>query len=159
MTHSFYLADDAGAVDGPWLYPTLSMAQQHCDEMVAPQANGRCWDWIELDGEWVQVWTHSDTDAPTGRTGGTVTEIDGAAVRDAILQEPAAEVDRLRAELAKYVGVEPTVAEEMSYLHRCLDSVLALCDDAERRAGRWENPVPVPEWVEQVRMAAEEATS
>lgn len=65
----------------------------------------------------------------------------------------------LRAELAKYVNVEPTVDEEMAYLHRCLDAVLALCDDAEQQATRWENPLAVPEWVEQVRKAAEGSTS
>ncbi|MCX5202411.1 hypothetical protein OG897_13260 [Streptomyces sp. NBC_00237] len=93
MTHTFYLADYAGAVDGPWLYPTPATAQGLCDELAAPDAAGRSWDWIELEGEWVQVWTHSDTDAPTGRTGGTVTEIDGTAVRDAILRDAADQMD------------------------------------------------------------------
>ncbi|MFD7996884.1 hypothetical protein [Streptomyces mexicanus] len=62
---------------------------------------------------------------------------------------------RLRTELAKYVGKEPTIAEEMAYLSHCLDAVLDLCDDAERQATRWENPLPVPEWVAKVRAAAE----
>ncbi|MFF8100084.1 hypothetical protein ACF07S_09965 [Streptomyces sp. NPDC016640] len=65
-----------------------------------------------------------------------------------------AEIQRLKAELAKYVGKEPTVAEEMEYLSRCLDAVRDLCDEAEKQATRWENPLPVPEWVEQVRAAA-----
>jgi hypothetical protein len=37
-----------------------------------------------------------------------------------------AEVERLKTELAKYVGQEPTVAEEMAYLRRCIDAVDAL---------------------------------
>ena len=43
---------------------------------------------------------------------------------------PAALVEQLRAELAKYVGHEPTIAEEMAYLSRCIDAVHALCDEA-----------------------------
>jgi hypothetical protein len=64
------------------------------------------------------------------------------------------EINRLRDELKKYVGHEPTIAEEMAYLSRCLDAVLDLCRTAEEQATRWENPLPVPEWVEQVRIAA-----
>jgi hypothetical protein len=66
-----------------------------------------------------------------------------------------AERDEARAQLAKYVGHEPTSAEEMAYLSRCLDAVRDLCDDAEKQAKRWETPLPVPEWVDQVRAAAE----
>lgn len=62
---------------------------------------------------------------------------------------------RLTAELDKYVGKEPTRDEEMQYLTSCLDAVLAVCDAAEKQATRWENPLPVPEWVETVRKAAE----
>ncbi|MFI0233088.1 hypothetical protein [Streptomyces sp. NPDC017086] len=57
----------------------------------------------------------------------------------------------LEKERAKYVGKEPTIAEEMAYLSRCIDSVLDLCEKAEKQAGGQ----PVPEWVEQVRAAAE----
>jgi hypothetical protein len=64
------------------------------------------------------------------------------------------EVDRLRAELAKYVGKEPTIAEEMAYLNRCLNAVHDVCDEAEKQATRWEHPLPVPEWVSTVREAA-----
>lgn len=66
-----------------------------------------------------------------------------------------ARVAELEAERAKYVGVEPTIAEEMAYLSRCIDSVLELCDKAEQQAKRWENPLPVPEWVARVREAAD----
>ncbi|MGW4043002.1 hypothetical protein [Streptomyces sp. NPDC004721] len=65
------------------------------------------------------------------------------------------EVRRQRAELAKYVGKEPTIAEEMAYLSRCINTVLDLCTKAEEQAGRWEQPLPVPEWVAPVRAAAE----
>ncbi|MFI1728240.1 hypothetical protein ACH40E_03165 [Streptomyces acidicola] len=37
-----------------------------------------------------------------------------------------ARVAELEAERAKYVGVEPTIAEEMAYLSRCIDAVDAL---------------------------------
>ncbi|MFE7954435.1 hypothetical protein [Streptomyces sp. NPDC057413] len=66
-----------------------------------------------------------------------------------------ARVAELEAELAKYVGQEPTIAEEMAYLSRCLDAVHEVCDDAEKQATRWENPLPVPEWVARVRAAAD----
>lgn len=69
--------------------------------------------------------------------------------------ERAAEIERLRIELAKYVGKEPTVAEEMAYLNRCLDAVHEVCDAAEKQATRWEHPLPVPEWVGVVREAAD----
>lgn len=65
------------------------------------------------------------------------------------------ETARLNAELKKYVGEEPTRDEEMAYLSRCLDAVLAVCDQAEKQATRWANPLPVPEWVETVRKAVE----
>lgn len=68
--------------------------------------------------------------------------------------ELRARVAELEAERAKYVGKEPTIAEEMAYLSNCIDSVLAVCDTAEQQATRWENPLPVPEWVEKVRAAA-----
>lgn len=78
---------------------------------------------------------------------------------------PAAEVAALRARIAeleaerkKYVGVEPTIAEEMAYLGRCLDAVRDVCDAAEKQATRWENPLPVPEWVAMIRNATDGVT-
>lgn len=64
------------------------------------------------------------------------------------------ERDEAREQLAKYVGHEPTIAEEMAYLSRCWNAVHDVCDDAEKQAKRWEQPLPVPEWVERVRAAA-----
>ncbi|MFB8182575.1 hypothetical protein ACFC8N_42630 [Streptomyces sp. NPDC055966] len=45
---------------------------------------------------------------------------------------PAAKVDKLRQQMA---------------------GVTALCDAAEKQATRWEHPLPVPEWVAEVRRA------
>lgn len=66
----------------------------------------------------------------------------------------AAERDEAQAELEKYVGKEPTLVEEMTYLSRCLTAVHDLCIEAKRQATRWENPIPVPEWVAVVEKAA-----
>lgn len=66
-----------------------------------------------------------------------------------------AEVTRLKAELAKYVGVEPTVADELAHLQRCVNGVYEVCDQAAAQATRWEHPLPIPEWVLTVRQAAD----
>lgn len=60
----------------------------------------------------------------------------------------------LIAQLERYVGTEPTVAEEMSYLSSCLDAVRAVCDQARQAARRGDQPMPVPEWVAAVEQAA-----
>jgi len=94
----------------------------------------------------------------TGRKPADLYEhIADALVSAQLIQSPetAAETERLRAELAKYVGKEPTIAEEMAYLSSCLDAVRDVCDDAEKQATRWEHPLPVPEWVAKVRSAAD----
>lgn len=57
-------------------------------------------------------------------------------------------------QLEKYVGHEPTISEEMTYLNGCLNAVHAACDRAEKDAARWERPLPVPEWVPVIRAAA-----
>ncbi|KOT47127.1 MULTISPECIES: hypothetical protein [Streptomyces] len=59
------------------------------------------------------------------------------------------------AELEKYISREPTVAEEMQHLRRCLNSVYDLCDKARWDAERWENSLPLPEWVKAVEQAAD----
>lgn len=68
--------------------------------------------------------------------------------------ELMARVTELEAEREKYVGKEPTVADEMAYLRSRLDAVRAVCDAAERDAARWEHPLAAPEWVAVVRKAA-----
>lgn len=49
------------------------------------------------------------------------------------LAEPEKELAEARADLARYVGHEPTIADEMAYLTRCLDTVHDLCDLAKQR--------------------------
>ncbi|GHH29946.1 hypothetical protein [Streptomyces rubradiris] len=71
------------------------------------------------------------------------------------LREHRDRIAELEKERARYVGAEPTIAEELTYLSRCLDAVLDLCEKAEKQATRWENPLPMPEWVAEVRAAAE----
>lgn len=82
------------------------------------------------------------------------------ALDDAVRELAAlrARVAELETERKKYVGVEPTVAEELAYVNRCLNAVYAVCDAAEKQATRWENPLPVPEWVALVRNAADGVT-
>jgi hypothetical protein len=46
------------------------------------------------------------------------------------LKAAHAEIERLRAELAKYVGKEPTIAEEMTYLGSEVDRLVAQRDRA-----------------------------
>lgn len=67
--------------------------------------------------------------------------------------EARARVRELEAERALYVGVEPTIAEEMAELTRGYIAAHAVCDAAEKQATRWENPLPVPEWVAAIRAA------
>lgn len=62
-----------------------------------------------------------------------------------------ARVAELEAERAKYVGKEPTIAEEMAYLFRCIDSVLDLCSEAESKGITSGGPFTV----EAVRRAAD----
>lgn len=69
--------------------------------------------------------------------------------------EQQARITELEAELAKYVGKEPTIVDEMAYLRRCLNAVYDVCEQAEKQAARWEQPLPVPEWVAVVREAAD----
>lgn len=82
--------------------------------------------------------------------------LDAIAARDLLAELAAvrAERDQAQVELTKYVGKEPTIAEEMDYLARCLTAVEDVCSSAEKQATRRENPLPVPEWVEHVRVAA-----
>jgi hypothetical protein len=82
--------------------------------------------------------------------------LDAIAARELLAELAAvrAERDKARTELSKYVGKEPTIAEEMDYISRCLNAVHDVCDAAEKQATRRERPLPVPKWVEQVRAAA-----
>lgn len=62
-------------------------------------------------------------------------------------------VTELETERKKYVGVEPTIAEEMAYLSRCLFAVHDLCDEQEKAARLFE--FPAPEWIAAVRTAVD----
>lgn len=70
------------------------------------------------------------------------------------LAQARARIAELEAELARYVGKEPTIAQEMAYLSRCFFAVHQVCDEVEQQAARWEQPLPVPDWVATVRAAA-----
>ncbi|MGW5123248.1 hypothetical protein ACWEQ7_04135 [Streptomyces sp. NPDC004069] len=109
------------------------------EETIAAPFYGPGWDWDEADLQRV------------------VSEA-ANAVRPAF-GKLTQQRDELRARVAelerKYVGAEPTIAEEMAYLSRCIDTVLDLCTKAEEQASRWEQPLPAPEWVAPVRAAAE----
>ncbi|MFE7117051.1 hypothetical protein ACFU99_16730 [Streptomyces sp. NPDC057654] len=59
---------------------------------------------------------------------------------------------RLAAELEKYVGKEPTLAEETAHLSNCLDAVH--CDKARQTSRRREQSLPEPEWGSAVEHAA-----
>ncbi|WP_159399522.1 hypothetical protein [Streptomyces alboflavus] len=80
---------------------------------------------------------------------------DQVAERDHEIGGLTAELEQVRVELAKYVGSEPTIAEGIAFLSRCVEAVHEVCDAAEEPSLRWENPPPVPEWVAVVREAAD----
>lgn len=65
-----------------------------------------------------------------------------------------AEVQRLKAELGQMTAARNTVAALYRDADSRLDSVLNICDREQRNAMRWENPIPVPEWVAVVQRAA-----
>ncbi|MFI8448193.1 hypothetical protein [Streptomyces erythrochromogenes] len=70
------------------------------------------------------------------------------------IEQADEEMTGLRNKLDRYVGKEPTLREEMAYLNRCLNAVFEVSRNAEKQALRWENPLPVPGWVSEVRAAA-----
>jgi len=63
------------------------------------------------------------------------------------LASPQAEIERLRAEWRR-------LRAERDALRDRLNRVLDICDREQRNAIRWENPIPVPEWVASVQRAA-----
>lgn len=91
------------------------------------------------------------------------------AVRDAVLAVVQPELDRLRAELADqehqaemYHGRWQSSMRrrederaELRKLRAALTAVESTCTAAEHQATRWEQPLPVPEWVAAVRAATD----
>ena len=63
------------------------------------------------------------------------------------LVSPQAEIERLRAEWRR-------LRTERDALRDRLNRVLDICDREQRNAVRWEDPIPVPEWVASVQRAA-----
>jgi len=63
------------------------------------------------------------------------------------LASPQAETKRLRTEWRR-------LRAERDALKARLDRILDICDREQRNAMRWENPLPVPEWVSVVQRAA-----
>lgn len=112
------------------------------------------------------LWTREDTGAELERLQARIAELRAERHSTNEALSEAAEqlrvqrdrIAELETERKKYVGVEPTIAEEMAYMSRCLNAVYAVCDAAEKQATRWENPLPVPEWVAMVRNAADGVT-
>ncbi|MFE6903836.1 hypothetical protein ACFVFJ_44645 [Streptomyces sp. NPDC057717] len=130
----------------------------HSDEPIGARTH-HDWEWAEGEGYVFQhqpdtISSHSSVDQRYLKSEDRETRCPRAVP---VYAGPVvdAELAAVRAELAKYVGKEPTIAEEMEHLGRCLNAVYDLCDKAEKQAGRWEHPLPVPAWVEQVRAAAD----
>jgi len=48
----------------------------------------------------------------------------------------------------------PALLAELTEVRARLSAVLGLCDHEERNAMRWQDPIPVPEWVAPVQRAA-----
>ncbi|WBP89493.1 hypothetical protein [Kitasatospora cathayae] len=97
------------------------------------------------------VWIGETANPGTPNGGLTIAQFIAAARTD--VEQLLARVRQLEAERALYVGVEPTIAEEMAELTRGYIAAHAVCDAAEKQATRWENPLPVPEWVAAIRAA------
>jgi hypothetical protein len=76
------------------------------------------------------------------------TEYRSTADLDRDITDLHAELGRVRAELARYVGVEPTVLEEMAYISGCLIAVQDVCRQAKRAGNRWVSVATVEQAVD-----------
>lgn len=124
--------------------PTTSTAIETRDSQILRSASNDSNDWD--DNTWA-AWFRTAERAHR----------DGGEKRRPLFDKVGAQqarVTELQTELERYVGKEPTIADEMAYLRRCLNAVYEVCDQAEKQATRWEQPLPVPEWVATVREAA-----
>lgn len=50
--------------------------------------------------------------------------------------------------------VRAEAAAELDQVRARLNAVLDICDREQRNAMRWQDPIPVPEWVAKVQRAA-----
>jgi hypothetical protein len=123
-------ADQLAGTDVPALIADLHRQRQELDSV---RANRDYW----RDRYRTESRTTWSSEVPPG---GEVCADCGEPVESEPCREhnPTAVAEQLRAELAKYVGAEPTIAEEMAYLSRCFHAVHDVCDEAERQATRWE---------------------
>jgi hypothetical protein len=64
------------------------------------------------------------------------------------------EAEKARAQIANYQPVLAEVDAHKGQLTNRLNAVLDICDREQRNAMRWENPIPVPDWVAPVQRAA-----
>ena len=144
------------ATPGPWEAQTLPPTELHkhpaywvnteytdAEGVTTFETVADC-PWREADAQFI---AHARQDVPW-----LLAYAESAAETGRYQQKHIAE---LTAELAKYVGKEPTIADEMAYLQRCLNDVYELCDQTAAQATRWEHPLPIPEWVTAVRQAAD----
>ncbi|MFD7554175.1 hypothetical protein ACFV9E_06495 [Streptomyces sp. NPDC059835] len=108
-----------------------------------------------LPQEWIDAEFARQDAASAESADGLIAELKAKLkIAERQARERDERVANLEATLERYVGQEPTVAEEMAYLNRCLNTVHDVCNAAEKQATRWEQPLPVPEWVAAVRHAA-----
>ncbi|MGW7247750.1 hypothetical protein [Streptomyces decoyicus] len=123
---------------GEWHDLQIPPPGGYCNDQRADRPDVRCTERYGHPG-----WAHRATvdgcrhtwHTPPPR-GLTATQLD-SDVRQlrGLAYEQTAELTRLRAELEKYVGKEPTRDEEAQYVNRCLDAVYDACE-AARRDGR-----------------------
>jgi hypothetical protein len=71
------------------------------------------------------------------------------------LEQAQADVERIRTRENGVRAVRRQALREVAAAEDRIAAVLAVCDQAEKGATRWEQPLPVPEWVAVVRAAAQ----
>ena len=123
----------------------------------SPQPHaGYCW-LVSPPRDEVEEMRKKVAEVLAGRNAAAI-ELGEAATRaitkaEAERDEARARITDLEAERKRYVGVEPTIAEEMAYLSSCLDAVHGLCEEQEKAARLFE--LPAPEWITAVRQAVD----
>ncbi|GGV46243.1 hypothetical protein [Streptomyces spectabilis] len=106
----------------------------------------------DLRGELAAVGVERDAAQETSvRLAGLLGERDADLE---LLRGKAAAADRYYQQITEQAKQIDQLRSERDGLNRRLSRVLDLCDREQRNAVRWENPVPVAEWVKPVRRAA-----